>query len=101
MYDAGSLRRLGPAFDRPGSGFLGTSSEKSDQVEQLVASTDQAIETGVIETDRGKIFPAFAGRQRRNFRLYLRRDDDAGRAFLFGARLDCASEFVSGGGRAL
>ena len=44
--DAGRRRRLGAARDRPGARFLRADREVGDEVEQLIARADQAVEAG-------------------------------------------------------
>jgi len=48
MDFAGGLRRLGAFLDRPGARFLGADREESDEVEEVVAGTDDAGETGFV-----------------------------------------------------
>src|SRR5262245_45877035 len=46
MDDAGRRRRLGAAVNGPGAGFLRADGKIGDEVEQLVAGADQAVEAG-------------------------------------------------------
>src|SRR5438045_5533811 len=48
MDDGGRLRRLGATGDRPGRRLLGAGGTISDQIEQRIAGTDQAIEARLL-----------------------------------------------------
>src|ERR1700733_9744042 len=85
MNDAGGRRRLGAAMDCPGTRLLRPDREISDEVEQLVAGADQAIEAGLFKTQRIEEILALLARQRRDLRFDLGRNHHRDRAFLFGA----------------
>src|SRR5438045_6597347 len=50
--DAGGLRRLGAARDRPGARLLWPRREKGDQIEERVAGADNLVEPGFAEATR-------------------------------------------------
>ena len=52
MDHAGSRRPLGAAVDGPGARFLWPYGEIGNEVEQLVAGADQAVEAGLFEAER-------------------------------------------------
>src|SRR4029079_4988345 len=52
MDHAGRRRPLGAAVDGPGAGLLRAAGEIGDEVEQLVAGADQAVEASFFETQR-------------------------------------------------
>src|SRR4051812_36072316 len=52
MDHAGRRRPLGAAVDGPGAGLLRADGEIGDEVEQLVAGADQAVEAGLFEAQR-------------------------------------------------
>src|SRR5438132_4949876 len=52
MNHAGRRGRLGAAMDGPGAGLLRAHGEIGDEIEQLVAGADQAVEAGLLETQR-------------------------------------------------
>ena len=54
MDHAGRRGRLGAAVDGPGAGLLRADGEIGDEVEQLVAGADQAVEAGLFEAQRLK-----------------------------------------------
>src|SRR5271166_6071421 len=61
MDAACGLRSPSAALDRPGVCFLWADSQKGDQVEEPIAGANDAIEPGLIEPERSKIFGPFAG----------------------------------------
>src|SRR5207237_10089600 len=52
--DAGGLRRLGAARDRPGARLLWARREKGDQIEERVSGADHLVEPGFAEAKRGE-----------------------------------------------
>src|SRR5205085_6859271 len=52
--DAGGLRRLGAARDRPGARLLWAGREEGDQIEERVAGTDHLVEPGFAKPERGE-----------------------------------------------
>ncbi len=50
--DARRGRRLGTAVDGPGAGFLRPDGEIGDEVQKLIAGTDQPVEPGLLESQR-------------------------------------------------
>ena len=52
VNDAGRLRRLGAARDGPGARLLRADGEVGDEVQQLVAGADQAVEARLLEAHR-------------------------------------------------
>ena len=61
--DAGGLRSLGAAGDRPGAGFLRADREVSYEIEQLIAGPDEAIERRLRQAHLGQELAAICGRQ--------------------------------------
>ena len=63
---AGGGRRLGAAVDGPGPRLLRPDGEIGDEVEQLIAGADQAVETGFLQAERVEKLGALLARQRRD-----------------------------------
>src|ERR1700761_2891108 len=53
--DARGLRRLGADFNGPGTGFLRADREIGDEMQERVASTDDAIEPRLVQPDSFEI----------------------------------------------
>ena len=59
MDHASRGRPLGAAMDGPGARFLRTDGEIGDEVEQLVARADQAVEARLFQAERVEEIGAF------------------------------------------
>src|ERR1700730_16915561 len=82
MNHAGGGGRLGAAVGGPGAGFLGPDGEIGNEVEQLVAGADQAVETGLLQSKRVEKLGALLARQRRDLSFDLGGDRNRDRALL-------------------
>jgi len=69
MDDARGSWPLGAAVDGPGAGLLRADGEIGDEVQQLIAGADQAIEAGFLQPQRFEKVGALLARQRRDFRF--------------------------------
>ena len=98
MDDAGGLRGLGAARDRPGAGLLRSNREIGDEIEELVAGADQTVEAGFLETERREEFLRFLFRKLRDFGFDRRRNDDRFGALFPDHLLDGAGVLVAGRG---
>src|SRR5260370_18582566 len=84
MNDAGGGGRPGAAVDGPGPRLLRPDGEIGDEVQELIAGADQAIEPGFLQPERVEKLGALLARQRRDLRFDLGGDGDCDRAFLPG-----------------
>ena len=67
-------------------------------MEKVVARADQAVEARFLEAEVGEVFGALFLVEAGEFGLDLGGDDDGGRAFLGGTRLDSPGLGVAGCG---
>src|ERR1700722_4074230 len=63
VNDAGRLRRLGALLNRPGARLFRSDREEGDEMQQLVACPDYAVEARLVEADRLEIVALLLGRQ--------------------------------------
>src|SRR5260370_4962805 len=80
VNNAGRSGRPGAAVDGPGPRLLRPDGEIGDEVEQLIAGADQAIEPGLFEAERVEKLVALLARQRRHLRFALGGDGDVDHA---------------------
>ena len=89
------LRRPGPSFDRPGARFLRADGEESDEMQEVVASPDDAVEARLGQPDGFEIVLLLGLRQHGDLALDLCRDDDRDRALFRSLLLDQIGEGVA------
>ncbi len=99
MDDTGGLRRRVADVNRPGARLLGANREVGLQAQQLIGFADQAVQARFFETERFQEFLAFAFVEHGDFRLDLRRDDDAVGVVDLGAGGDLVRQVVAGRSR--
>src|SRR5271166_2029562 len=95
MDDAGGLRRLGALLDRPGARLLRPDGEEGDEVQERIASADDAIEARLGEADRLEIVFLLGQRQNCDLALDLGRNDHRDGAFLRRHLADLVGERVA------
>ena len=61
MDDTGCPGGFGPALDGPGADLLDSGGEVGDEVEKSVGGMDEAVETGLFETEGLEEFGALGG----------------------------------------
>jgi len=85
MDDAGCTGALGALGDGPGAGFLWAYSEIGHQVQQVVTSADDPVQSGLSQANGIEIVLLICLGQNRNLALDLGRDDAGHGVFFFGA----------------